>query len=172
MISPLQLNHFFTEELVVEDNPAFVPKGVKRKDGKYGCEVEVGRATTIPRQFQVKLLFTVDPAQTAPALDPYRIRIRLIGRFEFSKDISKEIMNRMVKLNGSSILFGLARGIVAQVTGTGRSGGYLLPTVNFVEMFKEQSKEQAQPSRSKPTSAQSARRRPLSRSKRNSAIRK
>jgi len=147
MISPLQLNHFFTEELVVEGNPSYVPKGENRNDGKYECQVEVGRATTVSGRYQVKLLVTVDPSPKAPALDPYRIRIRLVGWFGFSKGIPEETMNHMANLNGSSILFGLARGLVAQVTGTGRHGGYLLPTVNFVEMFKEKKREQARPSR-------------------------
>jgi preprotein translocase subunit SecB len=172
MISPLQLNHFFTEELVVEDNPAYVPKGEKRKEGKCECQVEVGRATTVSGHYQVKLLVTVDPAQTSPAQDPYRIRIRLIGRFGFAKGIPEETMTHMANLNGSSILFGVARGIVAQVTGTGRSGGYLLPTVNFVEMFKEQSKEQSQPSGQKSPSPRSPKQKPSSRSKRSSALRK
>ncbi|MGC3974148.1 MAG: hypothetical protein QM771_07165 [Nitrospira sp.] len=97
-----------------------------------------GRDLNAPDHFMVALVIVVEPSAMAPALDPYHINMRIEGYFTFqpgSAAIQSE-KERMVSLNGCSILMGLARGLVAQSTGVSEFGKYLLPSVNFVEILK------------------------------------
>lgn len=66
----------------------------------------------------------------------YGIGLTIVGYFGFAEDTEEELMQRMVRINGSSILYGIARGIVGQATGASKHGQFVLPTVNFVEIVK------------------------------------
>ena len=138
MISPLQLNNYFVKELSYRSNPAYKAEPAVRNEGKIQCAVEFRTAITAPDHFMIALVLTVEPSTVTPALDPYHIHMRIEGYFNFDPgaDIPQPEKERMVSLNGSSILMGLARGLVAQATGVSEFGKYLLPAVNFVEVFK------------------------------------
>jgi preprotein translocase subunit SecB len=138
MISPLQLNNYFVKELSYRSNPAYKAEPKVRNEGKITCNVEFGTALNAPDHFMVALVLTVEPSAVTPALDPYHIHMRIEGYFNFNPgaDIPQPEKERMVSLNGSSILMGLARGLVAQATGVSEFGKYLLPPVNFVAVFK------------------------------------
>jgi preprotein translocase subunit SecB len=47
----------------------------------------------------------------------------------------------MIGLNGLSILYGVARGVVAQATANCPHGKFILPSVNFIELMKSKAKE-------------------------------
>ena len=139
MIAALQLSKFFTEALSVKVNPFFDPKapsGAKRIAGKLHCHLEVGWIKGNPKKYQMKLSVQIDPAQERPALDKYAVKLDLIGIFVVSGKMNEDDRERMVSLNGASILYGVGRGIVAQVTGNGPFGAYLLPALNFVKIFE------------------------------------
>lgn len=138
MISPLQLNNYFVKELSYRSNPAYNAEPTVRNEGTITCNMEFKTALNAPDHFMVALVITVEPSTVTPALDPYHINMRIEGYFNFSPgaDISQPEKERMVSLNGSSILMGLARGLVAQATGVSEFGKYLLPTVNLVSAFK------------------------------------
>lgn len=76
---------------------------------------------------------------------PYSFSLTINGIFGFEKDVSKEAMEKMVGLNCVSILYGLARGIIAQISAHTPKGKIILPTVNFVEYFKNKLNENAAP---------------------------
>jgi hypothetical protein len=54
--------------------------------------------------------------------------------------VSEDIVERAITLNGISILYGIARGIISQVSGQTVVGMIVLPTVNFIEYFREKNK--------------------------------
>lgn len=138
MNSPLQLNNYFVKELSYRSNPAYKAEPAVRNEGKIQWSVESGMGVNAPDHFMVALVITVEPSTVTPALDPYHINMRIEGYFSFNPEagISQPEKERMVSLNGCSILMGLARGLVAQATGVSEFGKYLLPAVNFVELFK------------------------------------
>ena len=138
MISPLQLSNYFVKELSYRSNPAYQAEPKVRNAGEITCNMELQTALNSPDHFMVALVLTVEPSAVPPALDPYHIHMRIEGNFNFSPeaDIPQSEKERMVSLNGSSILMGLARGLVAQTTGVSEFGKYLLPTVNLVAAFK------------------------------------
>lgn len=139
MISSLQLNNYFVEELSVRGNPAFEPVGADRNPGQLSCSVDMAKGIEEDDgNYRIGITVAVRPAASRPSLDPYEISLRVVGFFSFlpAPDMKSEDKDRMATLNGSSILYGLARGLVAQTTGVGEFGKYFLPGVNFVELLK------------------------------------
>lgn len=146
MISPMQLNNYFVEEISIKENPAFDSSpDVERHIGTINCALNFAKGIDVADHFKVQMIVSVEPSTIPPALDPYQISLTVVGFFSFppgTSQMSDFDKDKLVSLNGSSILFGLARGLVAQATGIGQYGKYLLPPVNFLELWqKKQSTE-------------------------------
>lgn len=139
MISPLRLENCFIEELTVKANPSFAAKVEERKEGKINCDLQMAVNSKDLSKFKVVLSVSIEPSTEYPALDPYFIQVKLTGFFGFHGELpSKETMQRMISLNGSSILYGIARGQVIGVTASGTWGKYILPALNFVQILEQQ----------------------------------
>lgn len=139
MIAQLQLNNFFADFLSVKTNPFFDPK-IKEGliAGKINCSMEIGIPNDgVQVPYKVVLDVSIDPAIEKPALEPYEVKIKIVGFFTFKGEMPNDQKEKMLSLNGASILYGVARGVVAQTTGGGIFGKYILPAVNFVEMLKQ-----------------------------------
>ena len=65
---------------------------------------------------------------------PYAIKMEMFGRFQISERVPDELREKMVKTNGSSILYGAAREIIKEMTGRGIFRKIQFPTVSFAEI--------------------------------------
>lgn len=61
--------------------------------------------------------------------DIYKVDFQILGFFAFPKDTVEDNMQYLIRVNGCTILYGILRGIVANVTGTFPEGPLPLPTV-------------------------------------------
>ena len=68
---------------------------------------------------------------------PYAIKMEMFGRFQVSERVPDELREKMVKTNGSSILYGAAREIIKEMTGRGIFRKIQFPTVSFADIPKE-----------------------------------
>lgn len=73
---------------------------------------------------------------------PYALRIVIFGYFAFDEGTSEEVMLRMINFNGLSILYGIARGLMGQATGSSVHGQFLLPAVNFVGLLEKKAESE------------------------------
>ncbi|MBA4386488.1 MAG: hypothetical protein C0404_00825 [Verrucomicrobia bacterium] len=69
---------------------------------------------------------------------PYNIAIKGRAFFAFKDACPRKEAERVLQLNGASILYGLLRAQVAQITAQSVHGQFLLPTMNFVELTQAQ----------------------------------
>jgi len=74
-----------------------------------------------------------EPDQTCP----YEIKTEIEGFFTFSDELSNEQMGYLVRVNSATILYGILRGEIANITGSFPSGKFLLPTVMMQDVVKE-----------------------------------
>ena len=65
---------------------------------------------------------------------PYAIKMEMFGRFQVSEKVPVELREKMVKINGSSILYGAAREIIKEMTGRGIFRKIQFPTVSFAPL--------------------------------------
>jgi preprotein translocase subunit SecB len=69
-----------------------------------------------------------------------RLSMVIEGTFSFPEEMAENMRFRMSNVNGPTILYGIARGIVGGLTGFAAGGRYLLPSVNMVELAQRQDK--------------------------------
>lgn len=84
-------------------------------------------------QLRVRLRPDAD-SQTLPALD--HLEVWLTGYFEFAENASEEIKSKIYPVTAVAMLFGIARGIVAQATGLFPTGTFLLPPLDVTSAKK------------------------------------
>ena len=71
------------------------------------------------------------------------------GTFTFTGEAPERLQTRMIQVNAPSILYGVARGIVAGMSGFTAQRRYLLPSINIVELAERREKQQARSNRRK-----------------------
>jgi len=132
--APISLLEYFATDMALSANPLYdSSKGLELKDAEYNVDVRVDAAPSEsgPARWQVTLEIG---QQTAPETNfPYSFRLVLVGFFEVARPSSPEQDERFVKIQGASVLYGMAREIVRAITGRGPHSPVMLPTVSFYE---------------------------------------
>lgn len=72
---------------------------------------------------------------------PYAIKLDMYGFFQVPEGMPEEIREKIVKTNGTSILYGAAREIIKEMTGRGEFRSILIPTASFAELRKRGAEE-------------------------------
>jgi preprotein translocase subunit SecB len=124
--SPLQLKGLFFVKVAVEAGPEL--------DAAAECDIEtkhfVDRLEKADRTWNILLSVTTKPPKEKKA--PYTIDVEVYGRFQVSDDWPKEKTVALVYANGTSLLYGAVREMVANLTARGPHGMVVLPTLSFV----------------------------------------
>jgi hypothetical protein len=68
---------------------------------------------------------------------PYAINVEIEGVFSFPEDMPEEKMGYLCRVNGLTILYGILRGELANVTGSFKGGKFILPTVMMQDVVKD-----------------------------------
>ena len=127
--SHLQLKRYFVTQLNIIANPAFdVAKGVVQKQSDLNVSGEMS-LNDDPVLFQIRLNIKIQPG--AESNLPYAIVIEIVGIFKSGFTGPKEDIERVVFINGSSMLYGTAREIVRASTAFGAYSQTLLPSIIF-----------------------------------------
>ena len=63
--------------------------------------------------------------------EPYHIHCQIVGQFLVDEALDREDLDRLVAVNGASILYSSLREMLLIVTGRSAWGAMQLPTVNF-----------------------------------------
>jgi preprotein translocase subunit SecB len=90
--------------------------------------------------YKVDLRLLVSPRLAARGL-PYELRLHLCGVFSFEPDTPQEKQEYIIHMSGPAMLYGIARGIIAQATALGPHGKYTLPSINFIELMEREAKK-------------------------------
>ena len=136
LLSLLRLNTIRLERLVIRTRPS--PAEVPDRED-YRIVVAHRILPTLPErpgqwlQLHVRL---VPDRSSGDSQSFDEVSVVVSGQFSFTEEATEEQKARMFPLNAVSVLFGIARGIVAQATGMCPRGTFLLPPVNVVEAAK------------------------------------
>jgi len=134
MQSLLSITDFFIDELKIRTNPEY--KKSNKVISEATTSIGIKRKSKEPH-FMIKMTVEINKSKETFAKAPYYIYLDIVGFFNFVEGTDEETISKMIGLNGPVILYGVARGIVAQVTANFRHGKFVLPTVNFVEAMKK-----------------------------------
>ena len=81
---------------------------------------------------------------------PYHVRVHLAGNFAIAAAFPAEKKEMFLKTNGASILFGVARELVRDLTSRGPHNQILLPTISFAEVGRKTKQEETKKQTAKP----------------------
>ncbi len=129
--SPLQLEHYFVSDLHFAVNHTFdVTKKVDLSDDQFVVDAASQCDKKSPEKWQVTLRVKHHPVVSANA--PYSFTLEVVGFFLVLPAYPHD-KERLVKTNGPTILYGIAREIVRNITSSGPHPGVLIPSVSFFE---------------------------------------
>jgi preprotein translocase subunit SecB len=134
-LARISLIDYFATDLVLGTNHAFSPEHpVQFEEKDFVVTPAVRKNETAPgedRHWQVTLEIRHQPA---PGVNfPYSYRVVLVGQFGVHDGVQSDDEERFVRIQGASVLYGMAREIVRALTGRGPYRPVILPTVSFYE---------------------------------------
>ncbi|MEO0050518.1 MAG: protein-export chaperone SecB [candidate division WOR-3 bacterium] len=131
MLSPLlHLDGFFIERLNYQALPTFNREQPPRETLSVDYSINKGRENSYMLRLTIELGKGVEDNARC------QLHLSIIGFFTIEEEIDERTRVNMLFLNAPSILYGIARQVVAETTGNGPWGKVFLPTVNFVELAK------------------------------------
>jgi preprotein translocase subunit SecB len=134
----LEIDEYSIDGFSLQANADF--DGEKVQD-ELDVDFNLGRASTGEPRFEVRLFISLNQRDEQFARAPYRMNLNVAGYFHFPADTDEEAIKKMIAPNGLAILYGIARGTVAHMTGSSRFGKLVLPSVNFIELIQAKGKE-------------------------------
>lgn len=127
---PLRLESFFVEDLTYRacrdyDQKRTPSERVDVKSHAYTLQDS-------DKRIMVRLVVKIGTDQSANTR--CELELNLVGFFVLAERLGANLRAAMLTQNAPSILYGIARQVVAETTGNGPWGKVFLPTVNFVEL--------------------------------------
>jgi preprotein translocase subunit SecB len=135
--SPLQLLRYFVEEISCTSNPSYdVEKDIEVLPDQFRVDTNV----TPPGDnelgsWTVQLLIRQQIGSNQNF--PYEFTLSMIGFFICTKNLPDSWSQEyFVRINGSSLLYGVAREIIRATTARGPWSDLIVPTLSFYEPVK------------------------------------
>lgn len=133
MNSPLQLEHYFYERMQCAAEPSITIEEIEAWQAanleRFDLRVEAGNNPESDRQWQVRVDLSSNP--DFPDTAPYDLHFTAIGIFHVDEDFKHDNLERLIRVNGASVLYSAMREFVALFTSRAPWGAVKLPTVNF-----------------------------------------
>ena len=131
-LTPLRLENYFFTRVRTEANLDFASAEGRVPDQseiEVNTKVEVFRHNEDAARYQ--LIVTIDEASSDAGQLPYEIEIQAVGFVTVNPGFEDGDVERLVYVNGASMLYTAAREYLLTITGRGPWGGFYLPTTNF-----------------------------------------
>lgn len=135
MQAQLNFLEFFVEELTVKANSDYDSK--KPITGGLFVDYDILKSEKKSLLFKIPMVIEINKNNNN---SPYQIFMRLNGFFCYPEGTEENYINKTIGLNAPSILYGVARGIIAQVTANYEYGKFIIPAVNLIEILKKKKK--------------------------------
>lgn len=130
-----ELNNFFLRNLEVKGGDKIKSESISMS---CGFDYDLFCGDNDCRQVRMVLRVFIEPDKDEDTQTcPYEIKAEIEGFFTFSDELSDEQMGYLTRVNSMTILYGILRGEIANVTGSFPSGKFLLPTVMMQDVVKE-----------------------------------
>jgi preprotein translocase subunit SecB len=135
--APITLLEYFVTDLALSANPNFTSdKPLETNEGDFAVKVHPQAAPKEADDHRWQVTIEIIHQAAKGTNFPYAFRVVLVGFFKCESWVKPEDEERTVKIQGASVLFGMAREIVRAMTGRGPHRAVLLPTVSFYEQAK------------------------------------
>jgi len=135
LLANLQLDNYLVDELVFKCNKVGA-RDTKLATPTIGIDFDVKDHNKDKNKFLLDMVIDLNEGQELEKFETYQIHLHILGWFHFVVSVEENVKANMLAANASSMLYGVARTIVANVTGTLGTERYILPTVNLLAVIK------------------------------------
>jgi preprotein translocase subunit SecB len=143
-LSPLQLEKYFLADLTFRANPEHEPsQPVQFQEEDWEVQFRVQSLSAEERRWQVAITVKLHPRSEANS--PYTFSLSLMGMIWAAPQLSSERLEPLVRTNGPSMLYGVAREMVRDLTARGPYPALSLPSVSFLNAETAPSVQSADP---------------------------
>ena len=136
LLAGLQLDSYLVDDLVFKCNARVVTKKDKPADPTISIDFDVKANTKDKNLFLLEMEVDLNEGQELNKFQIYQIHLHLLGWFRFTSNIDEATKAKMLATNASSMLYGVARTVVANLTGSLGPERYILPTLNLLTVIK------------------------------------
>ena len=133
---PLQLDGYVFTKLLVEANSEYnleEQQEISQSEIDFSLGIVVGKDKDNPLLYQIQI--QIENLRAKKAILPYTIEARVVGVFSVDPDFKHDDLERLIQINGASMLFGAAREQILTLTGRGPFGPLKLPTINLLNVI-------------------------------------
>lgn len=135
-LAPLQLSNYVVTNYSYKINfSAKQPPKDRHDAGEADVDFTVKGHASDPNRFLVIMNIALNKKPAQFKKSRYQISMELLGEFQVRAGLNEEQKHKLIFNNGSAILYGIARGVVAQFTGGCGTDRFLLPAVNLLSLF-------------------------------------
>jgi preprotein translocase subunit SecB len=135
LLADLQLDRYLVDDLAFRCN-----KTVAKKDTlaapTIGIDFDVKESAKDKNKFLLDMVVDLNEGQELEKFETYQIHLHIVGWFHFTAELDANTRAKMLATNASSMLYGVARTIVANLTGSLGAERYILPTLNLLSVIK------------------------------------
>jgi preprotein translocase subunit SecB len=107
----------------------------KAQDYQFGVDFTVFKKNDSDHDYKVVLDFAMSPQRDA-ACRYEQVSFKAVGVFSIEDDTKEDLIKFLVPGNCLVMLYGYARGAIAQITGPNPGGSLFLPSINFDQVIK------------------------------------
>ena len=138
----LQLNKYVVTEYSYKINLGAKPS-TKEQPTTYQIKVDfdVKCSKTDPNKFLITMIIELNKKPSYFGQNRYQLSLNLMGEFQVAEGLDHTTKGKLVTNNGSAILYGIARGMVAQFTGGLGTERFILPVVNLLAIAQAKDKK-------------------------------
>ena len=111
----------------------------KKSDGTLNFTLGTARSAMTQQAFKVALEMSFPAAENRNV--PYDVRFTVTGHFISNVWLSPSGLPAFIVTNALTILYGVARGLIGQISATSTNGLFVLPTVLFSSSVSEAAAE-------------------------------
>ena len=137
--SHMQYKNYAVDKIMVESNTQDIQSTGDESD-ELVIDFNVLKQEN-EKSFLIELFIDVNKSVKAFKGSRYRIFLKLLSVFDFSKDTSREEITKLLIPNGLAMAYSTSRGIIGELTANSINGKYILPSVNFMELIKKKSRK-------------------------------
>lgn len=131
----LQLDGYFFKKIQFEARPVTVPEDKRSFLPQLAVSAYAAHGVEDPLDWMVGL--TLTSPKDLPKWFPYKIELEAVGFVRVPADMHESLREDVVVRNGSALLYGAMRELVASLSGRANLPSYFLPTVSFDNLAKE-----------------------------------
>lgn len=136
LLADLQLDRYLVDDLVFKCNKMGVTKNTKLATPTIGIDFDVKDHAKDKNRFLLDMVIDLNEGQELEKFETHQIHLHILGWFHFTAELDANTRAKMLATNASSMLYGVARTIVANLTGSLGAERYILPTLNLLAVIK------------------------------------